>query len=375
MFLTSGRMFKSFADQINFSFNIDLNISNSSGISSLSISGESGNFNLFNFNSGKILDCKNRFVKSYSANDSFNISGNFCSGALGYFIDNNPVSLNSNVCSSNFAFENLMVSTTGASIDFTVDIWGNSIPSYSGYFNNTPVLTGSKITGHLLNNSINNWQGFKIFSSSSSFLDNNYYISSNLTGKKIKQNTSGQIELTFGGNTSFKTDSTKQALPLTGDIYLSTNFGDITIPVDVKLKASPEYYINLYLLSSGNDQAGTGNYWSYNLERQACSGTRFEFKLTKDRWYDIYYPFSGSFIINSGYNNGAYTGSLINYNTSKLAYIGTGYISGAGCSGSDIFNLRFDILHNNRSGVLNNRMIYSVSGIDESFLFSGFLTE
>jgi hypothetical protein len=268
-----------------------------------------------------------------------------------------------------------LISTTGADIDFAVDIWGNSIPSYSGYFNNAPVLTGSKITGYLLNNSINNWQGFKIFSSSSSFVNYNYYISSNLTGQKIKQNSSGQIELTFGGGTAFRTDSTKQAFPLTGDIYLSTNFGDITIPVDVKLKASPEYYINLYLLSSGNNPAGTENFWSYNLERQACSGTRFEFKLTQDRWYDVNNPFSGSFIINSGYNNGSYTGSLIKYNNSKFGYVGTGYISGAGCSGSDIFNLRFDILHDNKDAVLNNRMVYSISGIDESFLFGGFLKE
>lgn len=375
MFLSSGILYKSFADQANFSFNFDLNISNSSGISNLSISGESGRFSLFDFRSGRINDCKNRFVRSYSPEEQLNISGNISSGNIGYYINNYPVSLNTNLCANNFTFDNFYVSTTGANINFNLDLWGASLPSYSGNFSNNPIITGSKITGYLVNNSKNTWQGFKIFSTSSSFVNDNYSISSNLTGRKIKQGASGEMVLNFDGGTNFRIDSNKQALPLTGDIYLSTNFGDINIPVSVPLKASPSYYINLYLLSSGNNTQGTENSWSYNLERQACSGTRFEFKLLKDRWYDVYNDFSGSFIINSGFNNESYSGSLIKYNNSKNAYVGTGYISGAGCSGSDIFNTRFDILHDNKSGILNNRMIYIISGIDENFLFSGFLTE
>lgn len=375
MFLSSGVLYKSFADQANFSFNFDLSISSSSGISNMSLSGESGRFSLFDFRSGRIADCKNRFIRSYSPGERFNISGNISSGNIGYYVNNYPISLNTNLCANNFTFDNLFISTTGADIDFSLDLWGGSLPSYSGNFNNNPIMTGSKITGYLVNNSKNTWQGFKIFSATSSFVNDNYSISSNLTGRKIKQGTSGEIVLNFDGGTNFRIDSNKQALPLTGNIYLSTNFGDIGIPVSVPLKASPSYYINLYLLSSGNNTQGTENSWSYNLERQACSGTRFEFKLSKDRWYDIYNDFSGSFIINSGFNNGSYSGSLIKYNNSKNAYVGTGYISGAGCSGSDIFNTRFDILHDNKSGILNNRMIYTISGIDENFLFSGFLRE
>jgi len=375
MFLSSGVLYKSFADQANFSFNLDLNISNSSGISSVFLSGESGRFDLFSFISGRIYDCKNRFIRSYSREEQFDISGNFSSGNIGYFINNYPVSLNTNLCASDFTFDNLFLATTGADINFNLDLWGDSLPSYSGNFNNNPIITGSKITGYLVNNSKNTWQGFKIFSATSSFVNDNYSISSNLTGTKIKQGSSGQIVLDFGGGTSFRTDSNKQALPLTGDISLFTNFGNIGIPVNIPLKASPFYYINLDLLSSGSNTEGTEISWSYNLERQACSGTRFEFKLLKDIWYDIYNDFSGSFIINSGYNNESYSGSLIKYNNSENAYVGTGYIFDAGCSGSDIFNIRFDILHDNKSGILNNRMLYRISGIDENFLFSGFLTE
>jgi hypothetical protein len=166
------------------------------------------------------------------------------------------------LCASNFTFDNLFLSTTGADINFNLDLWGGSVPSYSGNFNNNPILTGSRITGHLVNNSKNTWQGFKIFSATSSFVNDNYSIFSNLTGRKIKQGASGQIVLNFDGGTSFRTDSNKQALPLTGDIYLSTNFGDISIPVSVPLKSSPFYYINLNLLSSGNNTRGTENFWS-----------------------------------------------------------------------------------------------------------------
>jgi len=372
MFLTSGSMFKSFAEQSCFSFSSELQISNSSGRSAIAISGESGLFNLFSFNSGKIFDCKNRFVNSYSPNQTFDISGNFCSGDFGYFIDNESVSLNSNVCSSNFSFENLFFSTTGAALDFSADIWGEQAPSCSLYFNNK-FLTGSNVTGFLKNESNFSYQSFKIFSSNVNFPDgDDYSLSSNLTGLKIKPNNSGQVVLSFGGNSAFKIDESKQALPINGNLLLDTSFGAASLPIYIDLKSSPEYNINLDLIATGD--LSTGNFWIYSLKRQACSGTRFEFKLTQEIWRDPYYAFSESFIINSGYDNGNYSGSLIPYNASKSAYIGTGYLSGAGCSGSDIFNTKFDILYDNKSGIRYNSVKYTISGIDEPFLFSEILT-
>jgi hypothetical protein len=372
MFLTSGSMFKSFAEQSCFSFSSDIEISNSSGRSTIAISGESGLFNLFYFNSGKIFDCKNRFVSSYSPNELFDISGNFCSGNFGYFINNEGVSLNSNLCSSNFSFENLFFSTTGAALDFSVDIWGSQFPSYSLSFDKQ-FITGSNVTGYLKNTSQYPSQSFKIFSGNAYFPNgDDYYLSSNLTGLKIKQNNSGQIVLNFGGNSSFTTDEFKQAVPVSGDLSLETNFGGVKLPLYINLKAADEYNINLNLIDYGS--TATGNYWTYSLQRQACSGTRFEFQLREQKWNDSVYPFSGSFIINSGYNNGNYSGSLIPYNVSKSAYIGTGYLSGAGCSGSDIFNTKFDILYNNPGEIHYNEIKYTISGIDEPFLFSAVLT-
>jgi hypothetical protein len=313
------------------------------------------------------LDCKNRFVNSYSPNEVFNISGNFCSGSFGYFVNNKSISLNSDVCPSNFSFENLFFSTIGASLDFSIDIWGDQTPSSSLYFNNK-FLTGSNVTGYLKNNSPYSYQSFKIFSSNVNFPNGeDYYLSSNLTGLKIKPNSSGQVVMSFGGNSSFKIDENKQALPVSGDLLLNTSFGALSLPVYIDLKSSPEYNINLDLEASGS--LLTGNFWTYSLKRQACSGTRFEFQLLPQAWYDPYYAFSQSFIINSGYDNGDYSGSLIPYNMAKSAYLGTGYLSGAGCSGFDVFNTRFDILYDNKSGIQYNSAKYVISGIDESFLF------
>jgi hypothetical protein len=372
MFLTSGSMFKSFAEQSCFSFDSDISISNSSGRSRIGVSGELGVFDLFSFNSGKIFDCKNRFVSSYSPNEIFNVSGNLCSGNFGYYIRNKPISLNSNLSPSNFSFENLFFSTTGAALDFSADIWSDQVPSYSLHFNNK-FLTGSNVTGFLKNNSASSYQSFKIFSSNVNFPDgDDYSLSSNLTGLKIKPNNSGQISLSFGGNSAFKIDENKQALPISGDLLLQTNFGTASLPIYIDLKSSPEYNIDLDLIASGD--LLTGNFWTYSLKRQACSGTRFEFKLEQINWRDPYYTFAESFIINSGYDNGNYSPSLISYNLLKSAYVGTGYLSGAGCSGSDIFKTKFDILYDNKSGIHYNSVKYTISGIDETFLFSEILT-
>jgi len=372
MFLTSGSIFKSFAEQSCFSFSSDVQISNSSGVSAIGVSGASGSFNLFSFNSGKVLDCKNKFVNCYSPNETFNISGNLCSGNFGYFINDEAVALNSNLCPSGFSFENLFFSTTGAAIDFSTDVWGSTIPSCALYFNDR-FLTGSNVTGYLKNNSESSYQSFKIFSSRVSFPNNeDYYLSSNLTGLKIKPNNSGQVVLSFGGNSSFKTDESKQALPVSGDLLLETSFGAASLPLYIDLKSSPEYNINFDLIASGD--LLTGNFWIYSLKRQACSGTRFEFQLAEQTWYDPNSAFSESFIINSGYDNGNYSPSLISYNVAKSAYLGTGYLSGAGCSGSDVFNTKFNILYDNKNGIHYNSVKYTISGIDETFLFSGILT-
>jgi hypothetical protein len=374
MILSSGDIFKSFAEQRCFSFDCDLSIKTSTGISKILASGETSSVSLFSFKSGRIFDCFNRFVKSYSPSESINISGNFCSGIFGYYIDQYPVCLNSNVSTSTSSFENLVFSTSGSEIEFFVDIFGEVKPKYELVFPSQSQVTGSPITGFLKNTSSNAFQSFKLFSGSSYFPGADYNISSTVQGLKIKPNNSGQIVLSFSGGTSFSLDSNKQALPIYGNLYLDTNFGSIDIPVSIPLKSSPFYYIDFQ--EDSNIQYGeTGKFWSFELERQACSGTRFEFILDDVRWLDPYNSFSDKFFIKTGYNNGAFLSSSVPYNIARGIYAATGYISGAGCSGDDTFNVRFEILHSHPSGIYANKFKYSISGIEEKFLFSGFLEE
>jgi hypothetical protein len=369
-----GLMTRSFAGQKFFSFDLDISIQNSSGVSSVGISGENGLVNLFSFNSGRVFDGLNRFVSTYSASEQMEVSGNFRSGVFGYYINQAPVCLNSNLCSSAFSFDSFVFSATGTNINCLLDVFGEMTPNYNLVFPNSSQLTGAPITGYIRNNSSLAFQSFKIFSGSGYFPDYNYQLTSNLSGLKIKPNNSGALVFVFSGENDFLLDEYKQAYPLFGDVYFWTNFGNFSIPVSIPLKSSPAYYLNFEQIE--NTSFGqTGTFWSFNLERQACSGTRFEFVFDDVRWLDPYYSFSNSFQIRTGYNNTGFASSLVSYNSATTRYIGTGFISGAGCSGSDTFNTRFEVLHSHPSGIYNNLFKYSISGIEEKFLFTGILKE
>ena len=108
MILTNGNIFKGFAEQKSFSFDSSISLENTTGVSSISVSGEGGRFGLLSFKSGRIYDPIGRFIKCYSPNEEINISGNFSSGVFGFFINNIPVSLNSTVCSSSLSFDNFV---------------------------------------------------------------------------------------------------------------------------------------------------------------------------------------------------------------------------------------------------------------------------
>lgn len=369
-----GSMRRSFAEQKFFSFGLNISIQDSSGISSVGISGENGLVSLFSFNSGRVFDGLNRFVSTYSASEQMEISGNFRSGIFGYYINQAPVCLNSSLCSSSFSFDNFVFSATGTNINCLLDVFGESAPSYQLVFPNNQQLTGSPITGYIKNNSSLPFQSFKIFLCSGYFPDYDYQLTSNLSGLKIKPNNSGAMVFSFFGNNEFQLNEYKQAYPLEGDVYLWTNFGNFSVPVSIPLKASPVSFLDFQQVE--NTSFGqTGTLWSFNLERQSCSGTRFEFLFDDVRWLDTTAPFSSSFQIKTGYNNTGFASALVSYNTARTSYIATGFISGAGCSGNDIFNTRFEILHSHPNGIYNNLFRYSISGIEEKFLFTGLLEE
>jgi len=369
-----GLMLRSFAEQKFFSFDLDISIQNSSGVSSVGISGDNGRFNLFSFNSGRMFDGLNRFIGTYSAAEQMEISGNFRSGVFGYYINQIPVCLNYNLCSPSFSFDNFIFSATGTNINCLIDIYGESFPNYQLVFPNAQQLTGSPITGYIRNNSSSSFQSFKIFSGSGYFPDYDYQLTSNLSGLKIKPNNSGAMVFSFFGNNEFQLNEYKQAYPLEGDVYLWTNFGNFSVPVSIPLKASPVSFLDFEQVE--NTSFGqTGTLWSFNLERQSCSGTRFEFLFDDVRWLDTTASFSSSFQIKTGYNNTGFASASVPYNATRTSYIGTGFISGAGCSGNDTFNTRFEIFHSHPNGIYNNLFRYSISGIEEKFLFTGILEE
>jgi len=374
MILETGNIFRSFAEQKSFSFNSSISISNTSGNSSISVSGDGGRFGLFSFKSGRVYDPINRFVGGYSSNESLNISGNFSSGNFAYFINKEAICLNVPVCSNSLSFDNLFFSTTGSNMDISIDIFGNTVPNYDVKFPSYVPITGDRVTGYLKNTSPSAFQSFKIFSGNSYFPYDDYSLLTNLSGLKIKPNNSGALVFGFGSGTTFLLDSRKQAYPLTGNLYLDTNFGYLNIPISTPLKSSPAYFIDFQQTSYGLSGT-TGKFWSYELQRQACSGTRFEFKFDDVFWAEQSPSlFSNRIFIETGYNNGNYIGSLVPYNVSKTAYIGTGYISGAGCYDDIIFNTKFNISHYIPDGSqLSNKFAYFVSGIDENFLFSGLI--
>jgi hypothetical protein len=376
MNLNNGHTLKSFAEQRAFSFNLSFSVQNTTGSSSVSVSGDNGRFNFFSFNSGRVLDGNGRFVYSYSPDQELSISGNFRSGFFGYYINDTPIDLSLNLCPSTFGFDNFVVSTTGAPVVFSVDLFGETLPSYEISFPGHIPLTGNSITGFIRNTSPLPYQSLKVFSGLSSIINSDYQINASLNGARIKPGNSGQFVLSSSaGETSFSTDRFKNAIPLSGDLYFDTNFGKISQFSVLNFKASPVFFLDFQELE--NSTLGeTGSFWSFNLQRQACSGTRFEFFLDDDRWIDPYFSFSNVLSVKTGYNNYGFTGGTVPFNSANGGrYICTGFVSGAGCSGDDVFNTRFDIFHTHLSGLYQNRFRYSISGIEEKFLYTGFLEE
>jgi hypothetical protein len=372
MILNEGKIFKSFAEQRKFSFDSYFFFQNASGISTFSVSGASGEYDLFSFINGRIFDNSNKFVSCYSPDQEVNISGNFSSGSFGYYIDKKPIDLSLSMCPEDFSFENLIFSTTGFPFEFYVDVFGDYKPTCGLFFDSSDLLTGSAITGYLNNTSSQPFGSFKIFSNKSSFPNSSYVIASGLVGEKIKPGSSGQIVLDFIGGTSFPLDASRNPIPISGDVSFSTSFGDIVFPSVLEMKSSPAYYIN-FELGPFARYGETGSLWSLALERQACSGTSFEFSFDDIRWLDPYHQFSDSFSVKYGPDNGSFISFNANYNALQERYVGTGYIGETGCLNNDTYITRFEIFQNHPSGVYLNKFSYSISGIEEKFLYTGSL--
>ena len=93
MIINSGIQYRSIAAQKEFSFSFDITASNSSGISQVGFSGDSGILPLFDLKSGNIFDINQKNIWSYNPREVVTFSGNIGSNYINYFINDNPICL------------------------------------------------------------------------------------------------------------------------------------------------------------------------------------------------------------------------------------------------------------------------------------------
>jgi len=378
MLLQSGLKFRNFAQQSAFSFDLDLSLSSSSGYSTFGISGSGGACDLFKFKNGMVYDPLGRFVYSYSPSESLNISGNFYSGALGYYINSNPIALNVNAYNSTGLFDTIYFSTSNSDMNFEVDVYGYKLPTYNFIFNDSSFLTGSNIIGNILNTSADNRSSFRVFSGSASFGYTGYKFQSVLSNSIISPSKSGTFSFNYSGDGSdYSISSSTGVEPLSYNINLYTDFGLINKTGVIDLGYSPLYFTDFYLENSG--YVNNEYFKNYYLEGKVCDNSPFVFKLEKISGFDYVNNATGSLNF-TGFATGIVSGYIY----------GTGFLNGQ-VKGQDFISTQMDYYNNpvilsGFTGVHSGDLSYGTGFIDAggysvvdsisgSVFGSGFLNE
>lgn len=261
MNIFSGTQLRSFAAQNEFSFQLQVEPSTSSGISEIGFSGIEDQFSFFYLESGNIFDLNGKHVWSYNPRDIISISGNIFVDSINYFINDQAICLHSS--GRNKYYDSFYVKTTKSqSLSYDLNIEGFP-PSYQFYFPNS-VMFGQEITGYIQNNDILE-KTFQIFTGEV-FNQNVTYSLNSFEKKFISGGESGAIVL----SPILSSDQTLlERTPANLDIFLNTNFGPILNPVIFELYPSPIYYIELitgYTGATGLIENFTyGKYYSYEL--------------------------------------------------------------------------------------------------------------
>jgi hypothetical protein len=240
MNISSGIIFRTISPNKNFSFFIDGSISNTTGISKIGFSGDNGKFELFEFNSGNILDFNKKNIYSYNPNENFQISGNIGENYINYFINNTPICLYSHHIPNYYKF--LYSSTTeNTNLDTNIFIKSNKLPDYEISFL-LPIEFGKTITGYIKNKE-ELGSSFKIFSGN--FINQNFYNLSGIDTNFISGTRSGLITLRYSSNEDpanyFENENLLNSV--NGTLNLITNFGNISQNINLPLQT-----LNIYLL-------------------------------------------------------------------------------------------------------------------------------
>ena len=280
MILESGIAFRNFAEQKSFSFDTSISASTYSGESNMGFSGNGNYYNFFKFKNGKVYDPLNRFVHTYSKDQTVELSGDFCSGKLGYYINNNLLSMDTYVCDSSKSFDYFLISTSGAALNFDLNLYGEANPNYNISFVGNNILTGRNITGNIVNTSNENWRSFKIFSGSASFNYSDYSFQSNFQNVKVSGGQSGNFLFNyFGDGSNYSISEEVGIYPLEYNLKLYTNFGFKNNTGSIGLGYIPPSSIKYSIDSSG--LSNNNFYFNYLLDSKLCSGSNFAFSLEK----------------------------------------------------------------------------------------------
>ena len=340
MIIYSGTKNRSIAAQNQFSYSFDGLMSNSTGISNIGFSGDSGNINLFKFSSGKIYDIENRHVWSYNPNQSINISGNIGTGHTNYYVNNNLVCLFTK--KPNAFYKYFYINTDKTTVDFNLKINGNTGSLYSFVFPFTNYV-GDQITGYLVNQNPNLNFSFEIFSGES-FAQQYYTLTTVPTGF-VSGSKSGQLILTYtstGIDPNIFSSGNDSITGIQGYFIFNSNFGNFPYSFAIPVLPKPLYYADLIQIFTGVSGTSPFIYYDYSYNFQTKS--------------------SGDQNVFISLNN--FTGHSGNLYNSGFA--ATGIISGSGSK----FIEGFDYI----TGLSSGRIISLQRDFSGQFLTGNFIT-
>jgi hypothetical protein len=322
MILETGAIYRSIPGQNEFSFEISIENSTVSGVSNIGFSGDSGNLNLFKFNSGKILDLNNRYVWSYNPRENIIISGNIGSGYLNYFINNKPVCLF--FPRGNVYYDNFYANTNDSTLDFDLIIEGQ-IPEYEIIYPKN-VDSNQVVTGYIKNISSPLERSLKIFSGA--ILNFNFdYTLNTLSTDVISGEKSGAFILTPSGINDLGEVSLN-----TTNLTLNTNFGTFTQQLTYNVYPAPIYFTDFitgYTGSLGLTEDFTLEKF-YNYELQSIYPTNRTVHVILENFTGH----TGQTLLGEFVASGAISGSFSKY-IYGFDYI-TGRASGTGISIEDL---------------------------------------
>jgi photosystem II stability/assembly factor-like uncharacterized protein len=308
--IITGTTYRSIASQNNLSYILNGSINNTSGVSSIWLSGErllGGNgvggygYPLFTFRTGKIYDEENRHVWSYNPNQTFTISGNIIRRGHSYFINDELISTSSGslLDFQDLYFKQIYFQTSNnCTLNLDFRIFGNEIPDYTIVFpyENT---VGENVTGLIYNNKTIRPFSFEIFSGS--LVGSPYYSILALPSGFISGQRSGQLIFNYTSNINPNIFSTGLA---NYDIFssfltLNTNFGDISYNIESPLNKRSYYYIELLQLFTGQFENINPNYpyYNYNYDLRTKSSENQNVSITLNNV--------------NGHNNQLYSGNFL----------------------------------------------------------------